>query len=59
MCVVSSSFLGPLYAWTAAVSDRCANLALPKAVWLVMKYLLEMLESGRNLQCWIEAACVS
>ena len=43
-------FLGPLYAWVGAVSDRCARLALPKAVRLVMKYVLKMLEGGHNLQ---------
>ena len=43
-------FLGPLYAWVGAVSDRCARLAFPKAVRLVMKYLLKMLEGGHNLQ---------
>ena len=43
-------FLGPLYAWTSAVKERAARLKLPKALRLVLSFLLKMLEEGGNLQ---------
>ena len=43
-------FLGPLYAWTSAVKERAARLKLPKALRLVLSFLVQVLENGGNLQ---------
>ena len=41
-------FLGPIYAWTAAVSHLDA-LALPAAIRLVLEFLLKLLRTGHNM----------